>query len=124
MSDEKFRRPDSKELALLKRLLEAEFPGRDDLMAMIPDLRVRSIDAEGSLELQSPSKISAHVIKQIPVEAQAKDQDGFEIHVLLHVVSGKPTELEVFKDDGSAIKRMPDPASFEVIVLPPAPNTA
>lgn len=118
-----FRRPDRKELALLKRLLEAEFPGRDDLTAMIPDLRVRSIDADGSLELQAQSELSAHVIKQVPVGAQAKDQDGFEIHVLLHVGSGKPTELEVFEEDGSAFERMPDPASFEVIVLPPAPNT-
>lgn len=122
MTEENFRRANSKELALLKRLLEAKFPGRDDIMAMIPGLRVRPVDAEGSLELQSNSEISARVIKQVPVEAQAKDQDGFDIHVLLHVISGKPTELEIFKDDGSSIKQMPDPASFEVIVLPPAPN--
>jgi len=40
----------------------------------------------------------------------------------LHVKDGQPAELEIFKDDGSPVKRMPSPSAFELIVLPPAPH--
>lgn len=122
MNGRGFRQPTSTELALIKRLLEAEFPGRDDISAMIINLRVRSIESESSLELESDSGITARVVKQVPVEAQAKDQDGFDIHLLLHVVRGRLKELEIFKDDGSAIQQMPDPSTFELIILPPVPG--
>jgi hypothetical protein len=50
------------------------------------------------------------VVKRIPVEAEAKDDDGFTVHALLHVVGRRPIELEIYKDAGSTVKRMP-PAS-------------
>jgi hypothetical protein len=117
-----FRTPTLSEQALLERLLEADFPGREDLLTMICNLQVKVIDDEGSLELQSRSSKRASVIKRIPVEAEAKDADGITIHVLLHVNDGQPTELEIFKDDGSSVKRMPSPKTFDLIVLPPVPH--
>ena len=88
------------------------------------DIEVRCIDDEGSLELRSKKLGAAAVTKRIPVEAEAKDQDGVDIHMLLHVVDGRPAELEIFKDDGSSIKELPEPSAFELIVLPPAPETS
>jgi hypothetical protein len=117
-----FRTPTFSEQALLERLVEADFPGREDILRMIHDIQVKTIDDEGSLELQSGSSEKASVVKRIPVEAEARDEDGITIHVLLHVKDGHPVELEIFKDDGSCVKRMPAPSAFELIVLPPAPR--
>ncbi len=123
MSDkEPFRQPTPSERQLLDHLLEAEFPGRDELVQMFRDLEVRPVDEDGCLELRSRVTGRARVVKQIPVEAQAKDQDGVKIHLLLHVKDGRPIELEVFKEDNSPIKRMPLAGAFELIVLPPAPT--
>ena len=106
----------------MERLLEAEFPGRDELAPMIHTILVRTIDEDGGLELQSQTGGKVPVIKRIPVEAEAKDQDGFVIHMLLHVVDGRPIEFEIYKDDGSRVKQMPPASAFELIVLPQVPN--
>jgi hypothetical protein len=116
-----FRKPTEWEFSLLERLMEAEFPGRDKLASLVHNALVRTIDQDGGLELQSEISGEAPVVKRVPVEAEAKDSDGFTIHVLLHVVAGKPVELEIYKDDGSAVQRMPAASAFELIVLPPAP---
>ena len=102
-----FRKPTKEEQTLLQRLLEAEFPGKEQLAPMVQDMLVRPIDEAGSLELRTQANTRATVIKRIPVEAEAKDKDGVTIHVLLHVVDGRPIELEIFKDDSSRIKYMP-----------------
>jgi hypothetical protein len=88
---------------------------------MIEQVEVKTIDELGGLEIQSHASGKAPVAKRIPVEAEAEDEDGYLIHALLHVVDGRPTELEIFKDDGSCVRRMPAPSAFELIVLPPAP---
>jgi hypothetical protein len=117
-----FRKPTDEERSLLERLLEAEFPGRDELAPMVRNILARTIDEDGGLELRSEVSGEAPVVKRIPVEAEAKDDDGFRVHVLLHVVGGRPTELEIYKDDGSRVKRMPPASAFELIVLPPVPS--
>lgn len=121
-TENQFRPPTTSEQHLLNRLLEIEFPGRDELAQMFGDLAVRTLDDDGCLELRSRTEGRANVVKQVPVEAEAKDEDGVTIHVLLHVAEGRPTELEVFKEDNSAIKRMPPAEEFALLVLPPAPN--
>jgi hypothetical protein len=120
--ESEFREPTKAERDLLQRLLEAEFPGRDELVTLVQDIRVRPVDEVGSLELRSQRSGTAQVVKRIPVEAEAVDADGFSIHALLHVVNGRPVELEIFKDDGSCVKQMPPPSAFELIVLPPMPQ--
>ena len=117
-----FRRANKMERELLLRLMEAEFPGRNELALMIQDILVRTIDEFGSLELQSQSERTVQVIQRVPVEAEAKDIDGHEIHIMLHVVDGRPVELEILKIDGDSILRMPDPPAFELVVLPPVPR--
>ncbi len=121
-TEPQFRKPTEMEQTLLQRLLEAEFPGKNQLAPMIRNVLVRIIDEAGSLELQSQVDGLAPVVKRIPVEAEAKDQDGLTIHVLLHVVAGRPVELEIFKDDSSRVKHMPNSSAFELTVLPPTPR--
>ena len=104
----------------MQRLLAADFIGREEVAHQLNGCRVRIIDDEGSLELE-PSEAAkpAAVEKRIPVEGDAVDEDGIHVHLLLHVVNGFVSELEVYKDDGSTIKRMPRPDDLEVVVLPP-----
>jgi uncharacterized protein DUF6984 len=121
-TESQFREPTAVERALLERLLEADFPGRNELVGLVLNVLVRTVDRDASLELVSQVEGKAPVVKRVPVEAEGKDEDGTMIHMLLHVNNaGKPIELEFFREDAGAIKRMPAPAAFEVIVLPPVP---
>jgi hypothetical protein len=117
-----FREPTEVERLLLERLLEAEFPGRDELVPLLQRVLVRTIDEDGGLKLQSQTEGKAPVVKRVPVEAEAKDEDGAVIHMLLHVVEGRPAELEFFREDTATVKRIPAPLAFELIVLPAMPE--
>lgn len=114
-----FRQPTPTEAEFMQRLLAADFPGQEEIAKQLASCRVRIIDDEGSLELElSGTARPAAVEKRIPVEADAVDEDGIHVHFLLHVVKGFAKELEVYKDDGTPIKRMPHPNQLEVVVLP------
>jgi hypothetical protein len=117
-----FRKPTHVEQSLLGRLLEAEFPGRDELALMVGNVLVRTIDEDRGLELRSLVEGKSPVVKRVPVEAEAKDEDGVVIHMLLHVVDGRPVELELFREDGTTVRRVPSPSALELIVLPPMPD--
>jgi len=117
-----FREPTGEERALLDRLMQGDFPGRDELARLLVNIFVRNIDADGGLELQTQVQGRAPVTKRIPIEAEARDEDGIAIHALLHVIEGKPVELELFREDGRNVKRLPDPSEFELVVLPPMPG--
>ena len=106
---------------MLERLLEADFPGRGELAPLLRDVLVRTVDEDGGLELKSQVEGKAAVVRRVPVEAEARDEDGVVIHMLLHVVHGKPVELEFFREDGATVKRIAPPSAFDVIVLPPMP---
>ena len=122
MNPERLRKPTSAERALLERLLQADFPGKHELASIMRDVLVRTLDEEGGLEIQSQVEGQAPVIKRVPVEAEAKDIDGSTIHALLHVVEGRPVELEIYKDNGSTVKRSPAPSEFDLIILPIGPR--
>lgn len=103
------------EQEVILALLKDEFPGRRALLDQVPNLSARSIDREGSLELRA-SGPKAEVTNRVPVEAFMYDQDGFSIHVLLHVRDGLLSELEIYKDNLGVPQREIDPNSFELIV--------
>jgi hypothetical protein len=109
-----FRKPTTEEQALLNRLLDAEFPGRDELAALLRRVLVKTIDEDGGLELQSQAEGMASVAQRVPVEAEAKDEDGAVIHMLLHVVDGRPIELEFYRDGVGSVRKMPPPSAFEL----------
>jgi len=112
-----FREPTPAERAVMRRLAAEDFPGKEEIVRQLVDCRVRTIDDEGSLELEvNAAGRPAMVKKRIPVEAEAIDEDGIHVHVLLHVVKGLAKELEVYKDDGSRVRRMPSADDLEVVV--------
>jgi hypothetical protein len=59
----------------------------------------------------------AGVARRIPVEAMGADEDGVPIYVLLHVVDGAISSVEVFRDDGGEIRRMPSVDSLDVVAI-------
>jgi hypothetical protein len=113
-----FRAPSKTERAIFSRLLEAEFPGRDELREQLADAVVRTIDEYGSLEIKAEAGPSADVTKRVPVEAEAEDSDGVPVYYLLHVLNGRAIELDAYKADGASIQRPPEPRDLQVIVLP------
>lgn len=111
------------EKQLLARLLEIRFPGRDQIAIQLETCQVKTLDEHGCLEFTVKSKIQAPVEQRVPVEAQAIDEDGDTIHMLLHVVNGKVDELEFYKESADPIRRLPPANEWEVIILPaPPPN--
>lgn len=117
--EEHFREPAPTEREVMQKLLAADFPGQREIAAQLANCRVRTIDDEGSLELElSDAAKPAMVERRIPVEAEGVDEDGIYVHVLLHVVKGFAKELEVYKDDGSAIRRIPSACDLKVVVPP------
>ena len=118
-NDENFRRLTPAEQAILGKLLELSFPGRDELASQLVDLNAKPTDAQGSLRLQVTKGRVAHLNKGVAVEARYPDlgkegEVGAHVNVLLHVANGKLSMLEIFKDDGSAILKAPDPAEFQL----------
>jgi hypothetical protein len=114
--EEHFREPTRTERDVVQRLLTADFRGKAEIARQLAIYRVRIIDEEGSLEFElNGAAKPAEVEKRIPVEAEALDEDGICIHILLHVVEGFVSELEVYKDDGSPIKRMPSSGDLEMV---------
>jgi len=43
--------------------------------------------------------------------------------MLLHVVEGRPVELEFFREDAVTVKSVPQPSAFVLIVLLPMPKS-
>jgi len=111
--DEAYRSPNANERAVLQKLLEKVSSGRDALLAQLDGLSVKVTDAEGSLSLRpNPSAARALVKDRVVSEAYYSDQDacvreGPLVNVLMHVVEGFLAELEIYKDDGSPIKKDP-----------------
>jgi hypothetical protein len=99
------------ETAILDRLLESPFPGRDELREQVPlatAAHIECTDDCGSLEFNVAAKAPrANVDKHPAVEAVGHDADGVPYEVLLHVRDGLLHELEFWKGDGSEFVRRP-----------------
>ncbi|MGD9681372.1 MAG: hypothetical protein AB7W16_09320 [Candidatus Obscuribacterales bacterium] len=124
------RDPNEIELAILKKLLSRAFPGAEDLRAQLPGIQVETLDPGGSIKLVPPtgSQIAEDIEARVPVEgwyvdgvrdSNTKDISGddaldVKVHLLLHVVEGRLHELEVYKDDGSAILIPPSPERISI----------
>ena len=108
------RHPTNDERSILERLLEGDFPGRDELHEQIESCLVEPIDDHGSLRFLVGTDVRAPVKSRIPTEGETEDEDGVTIHVLLHVVEGQVNELEVYKDDSSKLLRKPNPSRLRL----------
>lgn len=100
---ETYRSPNPTELALLKKLLERNFPGRDELSLQLDGLSVKTIDQEGSLSLKpAPKAARAEVQQRVVAEGFYSDEDkssgeGPQVNVLLHVVEGRLKDARVLE---------------------------
>ncbi|HEY8470574.1 MAG TPA: hypothetical protein VIL18_13070 [Longimicrobiales bacterium] len=102
----------AQERALVEKLLQRDFQGRDALRAQIESALVAWTEENGSPVMSftvDDKAPRAEVELRVPLEAEgvAEDEDGVTIHLLLHVVDGFLRELELFREDGEPIKRMP-----------------
>jgi hypothetical protein len=112
-------------MQLLEKLLDQEFPGRDELRVQLGAVVGRTTDEDGGLSLRCSAKSPAPVSCRVPTEVRCVDQDGVHINVALHVVEGFMNEIEIYKDDSSRVKQYPragdivviDPRSVPVIDL-------
>lgn len=97
------------ERALIEQLLRPPFDGRDEIRSQLANARV---SAEGDGDTRTlrfepdRSKVPRGLtVLRVPVEAEATDDDGVPIAVLLHVVDGIAEELEIYRVDGLPIRR-------------------
>jgi hypothetical protein len=102
-----YRALNTEEMQVLKRLLDHEFPGRDELREQLGSVVGRTIDEDGGLSLRCDAGSPAPVLCRVPTEGKCADLDAVQIHVLLHVVDGFMNELEIYKEDSSTVQRYP-----------------
>lgn len=113
-----WRTPTSEEQALMNRLVEKPFNGREAMAEQLQSVKVRPADQDGCLSIHVPPTAPvADVAYRVPIEAEAPDTDGITIHLLLHVVEGRAVELEMFKEDNSNIIEVPPANAWEVAAL-------
>lgn len=109
-----FRPLDANEIALLKKLLDHDFQGRDALRMQLSSVTGRQTDEHGCLRLRTDETIEADSEIASPTEGRCEDIDGGVIVVMLHVRNGKLHLLEMFKEDGSEILRAPKAEALSV----------
>ena len=110
--DSTFRPLKTEERDILERLLQPEFPGRDELRRQLDVVTAKQVSEDGTLVLQCGPCSPAPVRCRVPTEGECVDADGGIIQVLLHVVNGVMKELEIFKvgpTKGSKIVSLPAP---------------
>ncbi|MFM0055851.1 hypothetical protein PQR64_09525 [Paraburkholderia phytofirmans] len=103
-----YREPAAHERELMDLLVAPHFPGVEEIREQLGSCNVREIDNEGSLGLQIKNAVTAPVIARIPIELYAPDTDGFDVHVLLHVIDGICLEIEIYKDTPGPIRKLPE----------------
>jgi hypothetical protein len=104
--DAEWRRITEREKRLVERLLSGTFEGAEELRSQLTDARVRTLDESGSIEFAPCSAGAPSAVSQrVPAEGEVVDTDGVVIHVLVHVIDGLIRELELHKEDGSAVQR-------------------
>ena len=114
MNDLAFREMTDTERAIMARLLEVRFPGWEDVAEQLQHALVRQIADNGTLDFLIKTDAKANVQNSVPVEAEGEDLDGTTIHALLHVIGGIARGLEVYKEDGSPVIKMPEPLKLRL----------
>jgi len=115
MNKEPFRQMTEKEKELIQKLLEPEFPGRDELAQQLRTASVRVIDEDGGLEIAVNSNVGTDLVKyRVPTEGEYEDPDGGTVHVLLHVIGGKAGEIEFYREDNLRVQTWPVPKLMRV----------
>jgi len=99
-------------------LLEAEFPGRDELRSQVGSVTAKQIEEDGTLSLKCASGLPASRKLTLATEGTCKDADGAIISIMLHVGKhGFMNMLEIYKYDLSPIINPPTARDL-VLLLP------
>lgn len=111
--DREFRALTTIEKEIIGKLLSVDFRGRDELAQQLVGLQAATLDIAGSLKLKVSNGRVAPIGRGVAVEAKYPDIDTRSevephVNVLLHVVDGKLSMLEIYKDDGSKILKPPE----------------
>jgi hypothetical protein len=102
--EKQFRPLSGRERELIERLLNQDFPGRDELRIQLQSATARQVLDDGTLELRCESGLKAPVRDRVPTEGTCRDIDGGTVDVLLHVVDGVMKELEILKHGGPLLR--------------------
>ena len=102
------------ERAIIEKLFEAEFPGRDELRLQLKSAVAKQLLQDGTLELRCLEGPAAPVKFRLAVEGYMTDSDGVPIFVMLFADRGYMSLLEIAKADGSQIIDMPTAATITV----------
>jgi hypothetical protein len=79
-----FRKLNERERELLEKLLDAEFPGRDEWCTQLDSMTGKEVIEDGTLILRCDTALPLPTKnKKLGVEAVCKDADGGDIAVLL-----------------------------------------
>jgi hypothetical protein len=103
--------------AILDRLLEAEFEGRDEICQQVAESQARTADEDGSLKRITTGEPPVPVRFEAPISGHAWDEDGVGMEIVLRMEGNRVDELEFYKFDGSRVQRLPAPAELELIPL-------
>jgi hypothetical protein len=119
VDEEEFRPITTVEYEIIKKMLETKFRGRNQFVQQLVGLWAKPIDAQGSLRLRVTCTAAAPISRGIAVEARypdldARDESGPCVNLLLHVADGRLSMLEIYKDDGGKILKVPNPAEMKV----------
>ena len=117
--DSTFRPLKPEERALIDRLLEPRFQGRDELRLQLRSVSAKVIRVDGTLGLQCGPGRPAPTKYRVAMAATYTDADGVDICVMLHVgKSGFMHMLEIVKYDGSPI--INPPTANSLVLIDPA----
>jgi hypothetical protein len=125
MAEAPIRSPSDRELAVLRKLLDANLLDGKELQGQLPGLMVKEVDSEGSLELlvaaDQPAPMNKSTAEVIASYSDIGNSDPFSprVRLILHTRKGLLHELEFYKDDGSQILRPPEPDELLIEVIDP-----
>ncbi|MCC7369739.1 MAG: hypothetical protein IT306_15015 [Chloroflexi bacterium] len=104
------------EQGIIAYLLSHTFPGVEKLRAQFITAVVTEEYGSGDpsvvLLVDHSDYLKANVRRRVPIEAFCNDYDEAEIQILLHVVDGYMSELEVYRPDGKDVISLPQVQSL------------
>jgi hypothetical protein len=120
VSNLQFRPLRTNEREILLKLISAVPAAGEGLRSQVNSCAARELDEYGSLELTVPSPVKLLELSGPIVSAMQEDTDtiptkGPYINFILFARNGVINELQIYKDDGGAIKSAIDPSRFTFI---------
>src|SRR3954447_4713763 len=105
MNDQSFRKFTDYERAVLDRVLELDFKGKEEIKDQLSQATASLIegtdDNYGSIKIKTLSSKKADVMERVPVIGVTRDEGGGPVEILLHTADGIVVSLEFVRMDGA-----------------------